>query len=90
MPGVILCEAIFQSGALLLSKSFSEHGDNKIPVLTRITDSRFKRRVLPGETVDMEVTLIDTLASVCVLRGKARVDGELAVKTEFYCALIDP
>ena len=89
LPGVLLCEAIFQSGALLLASSFSDD-DAKIPVLTRISDTRLKRRVLPGETVDIEVSLIDTVSSVCVLRGKAKVGDQLAVKTEFCCALIDP
>jgi 3-hydroxyacyl-[acyl-carrier-protein] dehydratase len=89
LPGVLLCEAIFQSGALLLAGSFSDD-DAKIPVLTRISDTRFKRRVFPGETVDIEVALIDTVSSVSVLRGKAKVDNQLAVKTEFCCALIDP
>ena len=59
-------------------------------MLTRITDTRIKRRVLPGETVDIEVTLIESISSVSVLRGKARVGQELALKTEFYCALIEP
>ena len=90
LPGVLLCEAIFQSGALLLAGSFSDQNDQKIPVLTRISDTRFKRRVLPGETVDIEVGLIDTVSSVFVLRGKAKVDDQLALKTEFCCALIDP
>lgn len=89
LPGVLLCEAIYQSGALLLAGSFEEQNDSRIPVLTRIGDTRFKRRVLPGETVDIEVTLIDSISSVSVLRGKARVDQELALKTEFYCALIE-
>ena len=89
LPGVLLCEAIFQSGALLLAGTFSDD-DAKIPVLTRISDTRFKRRVLPGETVDIEVGLIDTVSSVSVLRGKAKVGTQLAVKTEFCCALIDP
>ena len=90
MPGVLLCEAIFQSGALLLAESFSKQDSEKIPVLTRITDARFKRRVLPGETILIEVKLVDTVSSVCVLKGKAKVGSELAVKTEFCCALIDP
>jgi 3-hydroxyacyl-[acyl-carrier-protein] dehydratase len=90
LPGVLLCEAIFQSGALLLAGSISDQSDAKIPVLTRISDTRFKRRVLPGETVDIEVGLIDAVSSVFVLRGKAKVDEHLALKTEFCCALIDP
>ena len=90
LPGVLLCEAVYQSGALLLAGSFEEQNDTRIPVLTRITDTRFKRRVLPGETVDIEVTLTESISSVSVLRGKARVGQELALKTEFYCALIEP
>jgi len=90
MPGVLLCEAIFQSGALLLSESLSGTDNDKIPVLTRITDTRFKRRVMPGETISIEVKLVDTISSVSILKGKARVGNELAVKAEFCCALIDP
>lgn len=90
LPGVLLCEAIFQSGALLLAGSLSDRDETRIPVLTRISDTRFKRRVLPGETVDIEVGLIDTVSSVSILKGKAKVDDQLAVKTEFYCTLIDP
>ena len=90
LPGVLICEAIFQSGALLLAESFSGKDNDKIPVLTKITDTRFKRRVLPGETILIEVTLVDSVSSVCILKGKAKVGSELAVKTEFCCALIDP
>ena len=91
MPGVLLCEAIFQTGAVLLAEILKQNvneGDSQIPVLTKISDARFKRRVLPGETIRMSVKLVDTIASVCILKGSIRVDGELAVKTEFSCALV--
>ena len=91
MPGVLLCEAIFQSGALLLARTTETSGSRqKIPVLTRINNTRFKRRVLPGETIAISVKLVDTIATVSVLKGSARVGSELAVKTEFCCALTDP
>lgn len=93
MPGVLLCEAIFQSGALLLADSLTSPSDTTktlIPVLTKIKDTRFKRRVLPGETMAITVRLIETIASVCILKGTAKVAGEIAVKTEFSCALITP
>jgi len=90
MPGVLLCEAIFQSGALLLAQAFDEEQIEKIPVLTRINSTRFKRRVLPGETISIEVKLIDTVSSVSILKGTARVGSEVAVKTEFCCALTEP
>ena len=93
MPGVLLCEAIFQSGALLLAASLgkTDHSsDSLIPVLTRIRDTRFKRRVLPGETITITVDLIETVTSLCLLKGTAKVAGKTAVKTEFSCALISP
>lgn len=93
MPGVLMCEAIFQSGALLLADTLGKKGDSPntlIPVLTRIRDTKFKRRVFPGETLSITVRLVDTVSSVCILKGTAKVGSELAVKTEFTCALIEP
>jgi 3-hydroxyacyl-[acyl-carrier-protein] dehydratase len=93
LPGVLLCEAIFQTGALLIAHLFDKtdlNENNKVPVLTKISGARFKRPVLPGETVRMSVKLIDTISSVCVFKGTAHVNGELAVKTEFSCALVAP
>jgi 3-hydroxyacyl-[acyl-carrier-protein] dehydratase len=93
LPGVLLCEAIFQTGALLIAHLFEKtdlNENNKVPVLTKISGARFKRPVLPGETVRMSVRLIDTISSVCIFKGTAHVNGELAVKTEFSCALVAP
>ncbi|THB74281.1 MAG: beta-hydroxyacyl-ACP dehydratase [Desulfobulbaceae bacterium] len=91
MPGVLICEAIFQTGALLLSNLLhnkpAELGQ-KIPVLTKITGARFKRQVRPGDTVRMSVKLVETVSSVCLLKGTASVNGKVAVKTEFSCALV--
>jgi 3-hydroxyacyl-[acyl-carrier-protein] dehydratase len=93
LPGVLLCEAIFQTGALLIA-SVLEKSENidckKIPVLTKIIGARFKRQVQPGDTVQMTVKLIETFSSVCIFKGTAHVNGKLAVKTEFSCALVAP
>lgn len=91
MPGVLLCEAIFQTGALLVSNLLEQNdaeAGTQIPVLTKISGARFKRQVLPGETIRLRVRLVETIASVLVFKGTAHVDDELAVKTEFSCALI--
>ncbi len=93
LPGVLLCEAIFQTGALLIAtimEAADQAQEQKIPVLTRITMAKFKRQVLPGETVRMTVDLVETVASVCFFRGTARVNGKVAAKTEFSCALVAP
>ena len=91
LPGVLLCEAIFQTGALLIANLFDTedlNGSGKVPVLTKISGARFKRPVLPGETVRMSVKLIETISSVCIFKGTAHVNGEIALKTEFTCALV--
>jgi 3-hydroxyacyl-[acyl-carrier-protein] dehydratase len=96
LPGVLICEAIFQTGALLLAEMLEKdknaeqipgEKNKKVPVLTKIRDARFKRPVRPGETIRLQVRLVDRLSSVCILKGSAEVDGKVAVKTEFSCAL---
>jgi len=90
MPGVLLCEAIFQSGALLMShllESGRLKADGGLPVLTRIEGARFKRMVSPGDTVRITVCLRETIGPVSWMKGTLRVDGKVAVQVEFGCAL---
>jgi 3-hydroxyacyl-[acyl-carrier-protein] dehydratase len=86
VPGVLLCEAAMQCGAILLSRQFAA-GDasGKIPVATRMNDVRFKRIVRPGETIIMEVELTERLADAFFLKAKVSVDGKVAVRLEFAC-----
>jgi 3-hydroxyacyl-[acyl-carrier-protein] dehydratase len=87
-PGVLVCEAIFQSGAILLSeRARSELAKGLIPVLTRIGETRFKAMVRPGDLLEIEVTLEDSLSRLYHMRGKARVGGKLAASTRFAVAL---
>lgn len=88
MPGVLLCECCFQAGALLIAKRKGGWSwTDGTPVLTRVSDARFKRAVRPGETVVCEVTLEDELERAFVLTGKATVDGVLALRVGFTCML---
>lgn len=93
MPGVLLCESIFQSGALLIS-CLLDTGDldvhGSIPVITRIESTRFKRQVGPGDTLDIRVQLKEVLSSVCFLKGTLKVHGKTAVQTNFACTLTNP
>ncbi len=84
VPGVLLCEAAMQSGAILLSQLLDRTG-GKLPVVTRINDVRFKRIVRPGETIRIEVDLVERLADAFFLKAKATVDGKVAVRFEFAC-----
>ncbi len=88
MPGVLLCEAVFQAGALLISELL--RGEEKItgvPVLTRIIGAKFKREVRPGDNVEIRAELKERLGPAWFLKGGVRVSGKTAVQVEFACAL---
>ena len=84
VPGVLLCEAAMQCGAILLSHHFAD-AEGKVPVATRMNDVRFKRMVRPGEKIVMEVELTERLADAFFLKAKVTVDGKVAVRFEFAC-----
>lgn len=91
VPGVLLCEAAMQCGAILLSPLLSGEGQgvraagDRIPVATRMNDVRFKRMVRPGEELIMEVELTERLADAFFLKAKVSVDGKVAARLEFAC-----
>lgn len=90
LPGVLLCEAVFQSGALLMASMQQPAAcapEAAVPVLTRIGGARFKRSVYPGDVLAIEVRLTEILASACFFTGKLRVNGKLALDVDFSCAL---
>ncbi len=93
MPGVLLCEAVFQTGALLIAsdlKAGENNSDTKIvPVLTRINNAKFKREVKPGERIEMLVRLTEKMGAAWFLHGSIRVNGKVAVKVDFACTLIE-
>ena len=94
MPGVLLCEAVFQTGALFMAKMQQNSGqtseaEKKTPVLTRIRGAKFKREVKPGETIRMQVTLDENIGNAWFFKGKVLVDGKTAVKVDFGCALTE-
>ncbi len=87
-PGVILCEAIFQAGAILISQLLRDEGQasNGIPVLTRIYNAKFKRQVPPGTLVRLEARLVERVGPAWMMKGKALINGKSAVSVDFACA----
>lgn len=86
-PGVLLCEAVFQSGALLMGKILDRQTTSaeKVPVLARINSAKFKKTVLPGDTVKITVKLKESLSDVYFFKGTLRVSDSVAVQVEFAC-----
>ena len=92
MPGVLLCEAVFQTGAIYLIERMSRDGEtaqNRTPVLSRIREAKFKNMVRPGDSLVIEVTFRETLSKFHFLRGIVkRQDGKTVLTIEFALALI--
>ena len=86
MPGVILQEASFQSGALLMSY-LSEETEG-LGVVSRVSDVKFKNFVKPGDTIEMEVTLDEHLANAFYMSGKTRVNGKVVMVIKFTGTLV--
>lgn len=90
MPGAILCEAVFQSGALLMAKRRDDSQDKtrQIPVLTRIKGAKFKRQVYPGDTIQIKALLTENISNAYYFTGKIKVDGAVAMTVDFVCAMV--
>ncbi len=88
MPGVLVVEAMAQAAGILAFKT-----DNIVPdenstyFLVGIDKTRFKRPVIPGDQLLLEIELLRSKRGIWVFAGKASVDGQLAVSTELMCTV---
>lgn len=93
MPGVLLCEAVFQAGAIYLSRQLGLDigGDTTVrtPVLTRIKDAKFKSMVKPGDELIIEASHTETLGKFHFLKGKITREGKLVMTVAFSIAMVE-
>ena len=85
VPGVILCEAAMQSGAILLSRQAADQ--EGVPVATRLNEVKFRRMVRPGDTIEMHVQIDERLQDTFFLSAKVTVDGQVAARLSFACTI---
>lgn len=88
MPGVLVCESIFQTGAILISKRIGFGGGQGVPVLTRIQDAKFRSMIKPDDLLETEVEIIESLGGAYFLKGKVAVSGKTVVTVKFACTLV--
>jgi 3-hydroxyacyl-[acyl-carrier-protein] dehydratase len=86
-PGVLLCEAVFQAGALFLARSRAgqAHPDG-LPLLVKISDVRFRSPVYPGDTVTIEVRQKDFMAGFHLMSGAMRRGDARVLSVNFSVA----
>jgi beta-hydroxyacyl-ACP dehydratase FabZ len=88
MPGVLIVEAMAQTAGVLVLKSVEDR-DRKLVLLVSIEYAKFRKQVVPGDQLRMELTMMKRKASVAKMSGKATVDGMLVAEAEVMCKLAD-
>ncbi|WP_366945111.1 3-hydroxyacyl-ACP dehydratase FabZ [Zoogloea sp.] len=88
MPGVLIIESLAQAAAVLAFKTEGTVPDKDAMVYFASVDNvRFKRPVVPGDQLMLEVEIVRTIRNIWKFKGVARVAGEVATEAEFMCAI---
>ena len=88
MPGVLICEAAFQAGAILMSGQ-AVGNEGLIPVITRINNVKFKRGVFPGDMMEIRVERTESVGQAHYMKGKVTVDSKTALVLDFVVMLVE-
>ena len=88
MPGVLIVEAMAQVAGVLVLKNI-DNRDQKLVLLAAIENARFRKPVLPGDTLRVEMTVVKRRTNVAKMAGRATVDGQLVAEAEVMCKLAD-
>ena len=86
MPGVLMIEAMAQSAGILTILSYGPKKDNELYFFAAINNAKFKRQVIPGDTLIIEVELIKMMRGVGFYKAVATVDGQVASVAEITVA----
>ncbi len=88
MPGVLVVEAMAQAGAVLLLTEFPDR-NQKLVFFTGIERARFRRPVIPGDQLRIEVDVLSWRRIAGRMEGRVLVDGKLAAEAIISCAVVD-
>ncbi len=88
MPGVLQIEALAQVGAILALREFEDR-DQKIPFFSGLNNAKFRRPVVPGDTLRLEVTALRIGSKVQKMYGVASVDGNITAEAEILSVIAD-
>jgi len=88
MPGVLIIEAMAQAGGLMMLYDRPDR-EEKLVLFTSIDECRFRRPVVPGDQVRLEIEVLRRRANYCRLRGTATVDGQTVAEAVIASAMVD-
>jgi 3-hydroxyacyl-[acyl-carrier-protein] dehydratase len=87
MPGVLIIEAIAQAGGALLLTEIPDR-ESKVMFFTGIDSAKFRRPVVPGDQLRIEVTVLNWRSNACKMRGVATVEGKIVCEATIMCAIV--
>lgn len=89
MPGVLIVEAMAQTAAIVCVKSYEEQTQDKLVYFMTIESARFRKPVVPGDSLHIHVEKIQNRSTVWRFRGEARVDGKVHAEAVFSAMIAD-
>jgi len=89
MPGVLICESVFQSGAALMSRQQGAELQGRVPMVSRINNVKLKHPVLPGDLMKIEVKIKERVGPAFYMTGKVTVRDRVALTLEFTALLVE-
>ena len=89
MPGVMIIEAMAQVAGILVSK-VAPHTRGKLMFLASVEEAKFRRPVMPGDQLRIEMKLSRLKMTVAKMHGVATVDGQVAAEASMMCKLTEP
>ena len=90
-PGVLLCESVFQTGALLLAGKFAGQGPQSgVPLLAKVENVRFRSPVYPGNTTTVEVRINEVAGGFYLMSGRMKCGDKRVLSVDFAVAWKTP
>ena len=86
MPGVLIIEALAQAAGILSIRSVGERPENELYFFVGIDSARFKRQVVPGDQLTLEVEQLSMKRGIAKYNARALVDGQVACEAQIMCA----
>lgn len=86
MPGVLIIEALAQAAGILSIRSKGERSENELYFFVGIDNARFKRQVVPGDQLTLEVEQLSVKRGIAKYSARALVDGQVACEADIMCA----
>jgi beta-hydroxyacyl-ACP dehydratase FabZ len=88
MPGVLIVEAMAQTGGMLLLEQIPDR-DTKVVYFMALDNVKFRKPVVPGDQLRMEVEMLQFRGKIARMKGTALVDGQVATEAEMMACVVD-